>query len=605
MAAGGIVSVTPVGPGQYKTDFANGNSVLLTGAEGENQFNRFQAAQSLAMGPGAVAGPGAGPEPGEGPGILSGIANRAGQALKAINPLVNPTGAVADATAAAMAPDAPKERVGKTTLDAPTAQPAPGGPTVPASAQAAAPGAESAGPVPLGYTMKAVDPATGKDIEGEAMKMPDGSIGVYRAPTRGSPGGLTSLGKQTMTQYGEAQQLAAEHSAKAAEAQQIGVDLAVQDAEARNAFVEEQKLQAQLEMQKQADEEAALQQKLVGLETSYETARQEFASARVDPDRYVKSKPGGNWILGLSAALGAFGAGLARTPNFAMEFISGRIADDMRAQESEINVKGREADNQLANLTRSLGDLKLAKTAFRQIKLEEAAYEAQRVAGQFKGQQIANNARMVSEQAAAEGIRAGEERSRSFVEHVMKDKLYYRQGSAGSAGGFLRPHLGGVQDVKTLQTPPKGPGAEAEARPVEGGRTEKISAYAAGITAALKVQENLEKRGVAADTFDDPATGAVDRVKNYSSNKDLNRNTDQLAAAYQAARGKSDKDADLAQKDAIGSGSGSDRTKAAAEGVEKFAAGIRAELVTLPPGKREEILGQMDPSVRAVVEGAK
>lgn len=555
------VEQDPTNPNKYIATFANGNVVPLVGPTGKNLYDRQQAVRQLSA-----------PAP---------------------TPAPTPQGEQAGASA-----QSPTKVVGGLPPDAPP----------PTQAHAAP---QQTGPISLGQTLEATDPVTGKKFTGEAFKMPDGTVRVKREGTAGSPGGLTQLGEQTMRQYGEAQTLAAQHSERAAEHRQTAVDLAVQDAEARQAYIEEQKIQTQLEMQRQADEEAVLQKKVAGLEASHEKARQEFASARVDPDRYIKSKPGGNWIAGLSAALGAFGAAMARTPNFALDFINARIADDVRSQEAEINVKGRDADNQLAQLTRALGDLSLAKKSFRQMKLEEASMEGQRVANQFKGQEIANNARLVSEQSAAEGIRAGEERSRAFVEHVMKDKLYFRQGSAGTPGGYFLTGTSELQGRKNLETDPAATDKElaraqarAELHPVESGRTEKVAAFADGIDSALRIQSMLEERNVTGDVYDDPQGGPIDLL-DMSKNADLRRDTLRLASGYQAARGKSDKDAELAEKDATGNGSGRDRYNSAKSAVKSFARKAKQELITLPPNKQAELLAGMSPEARDAITGAK
>lgn len=516
MAFGGVTNVEQVGDGQYQATFANGESLRLMGKTGEDAFSRFQAEQSLGA-RGAVAGPGAGPEAGEGTGSAL---ERAAKTALYTSPLVGPAigaGKIALETGRRVlggGEPASKERVGTTTVEAPKA-------TEPAGAAPEAAGEQQqpqpTGPQSLGYTMKGLDPATGKQVEGEAFRMPDGSVQIHQAARPGSPGGLTALGKQTMTQYAEAQRLAAEHSAKASEYQQVGVDLAVQDAEAHQAYLDEQRVQNQLQMQKQADEEAEIQKKVGALEASYQKASQDFREARIDPDRYVKAKPGRNWLLGLSAALGTFGAAMARTPNFAMEFINGQIANDMRSQENEINVKGRDADNQLASLTRSLGDLSLAKKAYRQLKLEEASIESARVSNQFKGQQIANTAKLVSEQSAAEGIKAGEEKYRAFVEHVMKDKLYFRQGSAGSRGGFLVPTQESFQsgrssniDVEKLKLQQNKADAAAGKGPHLGQRAQ--GQIVAARNARSAIHEAADALGVERDetgAFKDPSLGAT------------------------------------------------------------------------------------------------
>lgn len=567
-AGAGLTQVVQEGPDRYRATFANGNSIPLIGQAGKNLFEKQQAAIALSQ------------------------------------PRAQPTSP--EQVAPAPAPTQPGERVGSTVVSAP--QPGQAEPEAPA---APAPEQQQAGPQSLGYTMKSVDPATGKETEGEAFRMPDGSIGVFKAPTRGSPGGLTPLGKQTMEQYAEAQTMAAQHSAKASEFQQVGVDLAVKDAQAQQAYLEERRVQAMLEARDAAEEEAAIQQKVAGLEASYEKARQDFANARVDPDRYVKSKPGGNWLLGLSAALGAFGATLGRTSNFAMDFINARIADDVRSQEAEINVKGRDADNQLAQLTRSMGDLSLAKKAYRQLKLEEATIEGQRVAGQFKGQQIANTAAMVAEQAAAEGIRAGQEKSQAFVEKVMKDKLYFRQGSAGSPGGFMKPQLGGVQNVKDLHKEEAGEAGSAKSLSNE--RTAQMAGDASIIALGKDILANPVAQGDS-DIFEAegsirskvPLVGpalAPSEFKKYE--QDLQKWQNLRIKAITGA-GLSEQEAVRIAKGEVGENKAVNRVRQGVNaGMDEAVVRLRTNFAALTPEQQQQMLNTLPPAARDAVLGKR
>lgn len=621
MPAGGIVNVTPVAPGQYKADFGNGESALLTGGPGEDAFNRFQAANSLGA-RGAVAGPGAGAPPGESEGVrgLLGNALRAGEAL------VNPAGAVSraagDVAQRFTSPDQPAPppaaapAASPAPTEAPPAQPAPAGPVAPVAAQPAqAATPQQTGPVPLGHTMKAVDPATGKEFEGDAFRMPDGSVKIVRQGMAGTPGGLTDAGKSRMEKYVASQTRAAEKMAEAAEYRQIGTDLAIQDAEAYRAHLEEQKVQTQLIMQEQADEQRAVEERVNSYRSSYDKAAQEFQAARVDPDRYMKSKGGGGRALtGLAAALGAFGAGMARTPNFAMDFINNRIADDMRSQEAEINVKGRAADNLLGRLTREMGDLQLAKKSFRQLQLQEAGYEAELVANGTKSQQIANAARQVAAETAAAGAIAGDEKDAAFYEKTMKEKLYYRPGSAGRAGGIFSPtqesYQSGrssgiaVEDLKLRQQKQDAEAAGAP-KPVAEERTGKVSALGDSLSAAVNIRKELESRNVVGDVVDDPTTGAYDRATNIKSNEALSQNTEALAKGLQAAYGKSDRDAEDALKRAEGGGSGNARYSAAVKAQNKVLRDIKAELITLPPEQQAQLISTLPPEAQALLKRKK
>jgi seryl-tRNA synthetase len=108
---------------------------------------------------------------------------------------------------------------------------------------------------------------------------------------------------------------------------------------------------------------------------------------------------------------------------------------------------------------------------------------------------------------------------------------------------------------------------------------------------------------VADDSADDPTGGLYDRATNRQSNEIINQNSTELAKGLQSAFGKSDRDAEDAQKMAEGGSSGRDRYQAAERNEKKLVAKMRTELATLPPAQAQKLLSTMPAEVKAKVLG--
>lgn len=92
----------------------------------------------------------------------------------------------------------------------------------------------------------------------------------------------------------------------------------------------------------------------------------DLATSRVDPDHIWKEKgTGAQIVAALGVAMGAFGAALAHTPNYAMEIVQRQIDRDIDAQKENIATKGR-----------VLGAKQGAFQMLRQRGLDHAASEA-------------------------------------------------------------------------------------------------------------------------------------------------------------------------------------------------------------------------------------
>lgn len=142
--------------------------------------------------------------------------------------------------------------------------------------------------------------------------------------------------------------------------QAIAEDQAAKDRAALAAQHQREQAQMLSEIEKRVKQDEQL----------YEQARKEYAESKVNPERIFQGKEGTLRALtyALSAGLGAFGATLGRTENFAQKAIDNIIEQDIRAQEAEIAIRGKNADNALAQLQRSGLSREQARTLLRQIQ---------------------------------------------------------------------------------------------------------------------------------------------------------------------------------------------------------------------------------------------
>jgi hypothetical protein len=597
MAQGGIVSFEPAQqPGAYQATMADGSQQMFFGQSADEFYKRRQA--SAALGPQALAQndvkqPQMGPPP---PPTASDVPQ---------NPVTRlPGGGVSIPISAARAitrgekviPEPPKP--GEKPSDVPE------NPKAPAKDERDGYkiGQE------MGYMMPTV--INNKEVFGPAVMTENGPRVMIRG-THGSPGGLTAQGKQLV-----GRQIGTEHAiAQGRELETAGMAegtrLASEDAQQQFDYLKEQQRQAIIQQHDQEEENRQLEERVQKMDASYQAARDEFKTSKVDSGRYMR----GNWMAVLGSALGAAGAALARTPNFAMDFVSQNIDRDIRSQEREIEVKGKTADNALADLVRSQGSLQAGKGALKQLLLEKAANQAGMISASTKTQSVKAEATRLAGQLMQKYSEGDLERTKGYVDQVYKDRTYYSPGSAGTSGGLYTPTQESIEkathtgiDVEKLAVEK----AKAEAEkaggnttPLSSDRTEKLSSYATALEAAEAVKKELAARGATDDSVDDPTAGLIDKARYRQSNERLNQNTTQLAKGLQSAFGKSDRDAEDAQKMAEGGGSGRDRYQAAERNEKKLITNIRTELSTLPPAQVQQVLSTLPASVKAKVLGQK
>lgn len=253
-------------------------------------------------------------------------------------------------------------------------------PAAPGPAQAAKESAAPAGPRVV---------ARGKDgsqyyrdENGMLMKVRQGSAGESQAAQarKAGQGTLTPQSAETIREGGEAfdPSYIPERERISNEQRQLNAQVAQRQSAAAAAetlaFAEDAaRAKTRAELEGKVAEEAQADAKQAEIE--YDTARQTFRDSKVDPNRMFHGPLGSFKLIGsaIAQALGAYGATLGRTQNFAQQIVQSAIDRDIAAQQETIRIRGMDADNALARLTRKLGNQKAAEAVLRSSQGEYAA----------------------------------------------------------------------------------------------------------------------------------------------------------------------------------------------------------------------------------------
>lgn len=568
-----IVGYEPAAtPGAYNFATKDGRKFMAFGAEAEAMKARLDQAKA------------AGPQP---------TANVAADLLSAST---NPVAAAMNApkVARAFASDAPAPSPAAAPDPAPKVDYAFGpnapGEGQPASAPVAAAPAAPTGPRPLGLGYFE-DPATGM-----IMQWDPGSAG--------SRGGMVERGRTIRGGFEE------DEAYKAAKWELAQAKLGEVDkarAEQAEAFEAEQALlQDQRVMQNDALMEE--QQRVRDIEAGVKAAEaqrvaalKDYTGAKVDPRRALSG--GKNWLYGLMAGLGTFGAGLSKTPNYSVQVLNQRIADDIAAQEKEIAIKRDAADNALSDLTRKLGSQDRAKVALAQIQNQLAQNSLAQHASRTKDADQRSRAEQMRLTLQEQFLDLAEQ-DRRLATGEVTTSIVNMPGSAPRAPGF-RP-VGnqlatgkGLVDIANAKKDAAGGGkAPGEVAPA---RTTKIAQNSAVIEDAEAVLSDLP---AGESEWDDPTSGPVDYLfGDKAKQRRIEERTDKLGTGIQtgSGMGSSDDDAKRAKEQAAAGGSLSERRRGAQTAAEAAAQRIAFEISALPPDQQGPALQALPPASRAHV----
>lgn len=147
-----------------------------------------------------------------------------------------------------------------------------------------------------------------------------------------------------------------------------------------------QKLQDQLQRQMNPARQA-LQKIETGVQSDerrYRSLRDEVANGKIQP--FYRGVGGAFAAVGaaIASAMGAYGAGLTGTRNFAQDLIQQAMDRDIQVQMSEFDRKGQAADNMYRDLVNAYGDRDQAKAALEGLQREAAKAQATYIATRSK-----------------------------------------------------------------------------------------------------------------------------------------------------------------------------------------------------------------------------
>lgn len=220
----------------------------------------------------------------------------------------------------------------------------------------------------------------------------------------------------------------------------------------------------------------------------YLAAIEDAKNAKVDPDREKnKYGVGGRILAAIVQGLGAWGAAMGRTPNYAMQILKDATDADIRAQEHDIATKKDAVTmrgNTLQMFRQKLGDHEVAARANKSFLLDQALGKIDELTATSKNESLL---------ARADGLRAGimqEKANLAAANYAQAQGRTVRQEVKGPAQGPSVSDQVKLEGLK-VDVPQKDPktGKDAGTKTYMA-RTEKD---AEKIRDALVVRDDLKK----------------------------------------------------------------------------------------------------------------
>lgn len=261
---------------------------------------------------------------------------------------------------------------------------------------------------------------TGKPGE-VAYKNADGQWIAESKGTRGRKG-TPMYSKEYMDKVAELETRQAADLAELNRVAQENADREAAEYQARKERAEQQVLQ-------DAEQERTIRSRVETLSAEQERLAKDYSTSKVDPKRAF------GLAQAISIILMDFGALFARQPSRSVQVISGIIDNDIRAQEAEIAVKGKAADNSLARLRTELGSLDTAKSVYRQSLFQQSAAQAEAMSASAKSNEAKARGQAIYTDLERAQLEEKEKRRQQNEAHVRATTV------AGSPGGrrYLTP----------------------------------------------------------------------------------------------------------------------------------------------------------------------
>lgn len=316
-----------------------------------------------------------------------------------------------------------------------------------------------------------------------------------------------------------------------------------------------------------------------------------------------------NVMTGLSIALGGALQGLRGGQNPGLEMSNQSIDRWINAQQEDYKrAQGRvtDADNQFARAVQMFGSENLAAS-----HLREQAWGVRDGMLKSYAEKIGTPSALEAYNEAmlqSEAKRAALVAQNSMGAEVEIEKKLSMQGGGGAARPKVKDAVHDAALVHEDLAKLRGQGKDPE-RPVSGETTEALTGALDTITAARNIRKTLQTLGDTKDDTDDPRSGPVDYVaKNIPGTEtrkrgqDLDIDTEAMARGMQKSDGKSDKDADLAGKRALGQGgSYREREQAALRAEAGAVRKIKLHISSMTPDQRRVYVQSLPADVRQTI----
>jgi hypothetical protein len=280
-----------------------------------------------------------------------------------------------------------------------------------------------------------------------------GQLRIYDPGARPTKGGMVERGRTVSGGFEpSAEYLAGKRDVleqKTAEMEKLREAQAA-SFEAEQNMIIDQRVRLNDQLLEDQKRQRAIDEGVKEAQAQRDAALKEYTGSKVNPQRAFAG--GRNWIYAISAGLGAFGATLTKSPNYALQVIEQRVADDIKAQEAEIAIKRDGANNALADLTQKLGSQERAKIALAQVQNQMIQSELASAASREKD---------ATKRASLEQVRLGlqeqwldfNEQYRVSAQGDVTKSFANVPGSAGRAPGYRLPTLEEYQQYKGAAAP--------------------------------------------------------------------------------------------------------------------------------------------------------
>lgn len=384
----------------------------------------------------------------------------------------------------------------------------------------------------------------------------------------------------------------------------------------RQAEFAAQRVQANREAAVLAHENTVKSEQVSALQARYEAAEKDFLET---PERQKQAREGNtgrNIVESIALALGALGAGLARTPNFAQQTIESIHDREMRAEEAALRVKKEGAESLLGRLKDQMGSLDLAKQAWGAIKSRESAIKLEALAAQTQDEQQKSSILTMAAQQQQKYLEKREALNIGAQGETTKN-FQMIQGSAGSRGGNRAPTIEELQGMANLRKTQAD--TSATLRPEAGSSkslpTERTNILAEDSELVALGQKILSNPALKGDSeYFEPHGSVIKKLpfgdamahpKSNELEQDLQKWQNARIKAITGA-GVSNQEAERIARAEVGNMSRNAIKRGVESGMKSAIVRTRSNLAPLTPEQREEQLKQMDPAaVEALKQGGK